>query len=70
MISIQPQNNPEDMKQRILTDPVLVELLKNYRLMDEEELLLKYTLLVSSDKYKKLKLKLSSSTKEKVGHYL
>lgn len=61
MISTHAQNNQtsEDIKQKILSDPVLSQLLTNYSAIEEEELIKKYTLLVSSDKYRKLQAKIA-----------
>jgi DUF4097 and DUF4098 domain-containing protein YvlB len=50
-----------EIKQRILADQVMVELLKNYTEMDDEELEKKFTLLISSKKYRNLKIKMANS---------
>ena len=49
------------LKQRILQDQVLIQMLNNYTCMDEEELCKKYTLFISSKKYKNLKVKMANA---------
>ena len=67
MISAKQQNidfsfgeTSMQLKQKILSDQVLMQMLTNYSDMDDEELLKKYTLLISSKKYKQLKIKMAN----------
>jgi hypothetical protein len=53
-----------ELKQRILTDQVLMQMLNNYTCMDDEELIKKYTLFTSSKKYKNLKVKMANAAWE------
>ncbi len=56
------QSSVSEIKQRLLQDQVLLQLLNNYSEMDDEELAKKYTLLISSKKYKNLKIKMANSS--------
>ena len=53
-----------NLKQRILADQVLIQMLNNYTSMDDEELIRKYTLFTSSKKYKNLKVKMANAAWE------
>ena len=50
-----------EIRQRIQADQVMVSLLQNYTAMDDEELEKKFTLLISSKKYRNLKIKMANS---------
>lgn len=66
MIAAEHQNDihyrepPMSVREKILSDQVLMQMLTNYSAMDDEELLKKYTLLISSKKYKQLKVKMAN----------
>jgi hypothetical protein len=50
-----------EIRQRIQANQVMVRLLQNYTAMDDEELEKKFTLLISSKKYRNLKIKMANS---------